>query len=182
MAGGDLFDGGENGSDGPVERTPSPFSGEPGGATEQARAKRGRPAGARNRKTADAERWYFAMGYADPLQRLGEIVTEDPFVLLAWFREHAEIGKDGNAVGVPSLAEIVRLQIAAAGELMPYLHGKKPVDLNVTGTALPMLALALGTNQIDQALEIEGRRALSVGIPEPSENASETNDLEGGEQ
>lgn len=161
----------------------SPFRSE---GADRERAKIGRPPGARNKRDQDAERWYYAKGFTDPLQRLGELVSEDPRVLRAWFRDHAEIDEDGRPKGVPSLLEVVRMQIAAAGELMPYLHGKKPIDVNVSDERLPTLILAMGTNQLDQARTIEGRRALSIGAPEPDDQgeaeASEIKDLGEGEQ
>lgn len=177
--------------EGTEARAPSPFSGEPGGATEAARAKIGRPVGARNRRDLDAERWYYAMGYQDPMQRLAEIISEDPRVLLAWFAEHGEaveVGPVGQrklvALGVPTLLEVVEMQVRAAGELMPYLHGKKTPDVTVAIEALPTLIIAAGINQLDQARGIAERRALSVGVaiaaPPGEGEASEIKGLAGG--
>lgn len=155
----------------------SPFGGE---ATEAARKRIGRPAGARNKRDADAERWYFAKGFVDPLQRLGELVSEDPRVLQAWFAEHAGFDSDDKLRTPPSLLEVVRMQIAAAGELMPYLHGKKPLEVVVGDERLPMLMIDLGTNQLAEGRAIGAARALSIGSPEPEAEASEIKDLKGG--
>lgn len=173
--GNDLF----GGADGPSEPAPSPFSGAAGGATEAARARIGRPPGARNRRDADAEKWYFAQGYVDPMQRLGELVSEDARVLQAWFEEHGGLDAEGKPRTAPTILEVIRMQIAAAGELMPYLHGKKPIDLNIIDERLPQLIIAAGTNQLDQARELLARRVLSLGAPVPAEEASEIKDLEG---
>lgn len=178
MSGGDLFD---EADEGDGERTPSPFSGEAGGATERARAKIGRPAGARNRKSEAFERWYHARGYVDPLQRLAELVSEDPRVLQAWLDEHAGVDPEGNKRRGPPIIEVIRMQIAAAGELAPYLHGKMPVKVELEGTVLPVLAILTGDNQLDQARQIEQRKALSIGAPLPEDEASKINGLEGDE-
>lgn len=166
---------------GDEESTPSPFSGEPGGATEQLRAKIGRPAGARNRKSVDFERWYFAKGYTDPLQRLAELVTEDPRVLVAWFEEHAGVDGAGKARPAPPILDVVRMQIAAAAELAPYLHGKKPVSLELPDGALPALFILAGEDQLGQAQQLldAKRRALAIGAgPVVEGEANEIKDLE----
>lgn len=178
MSGDDLFG---DGPDGDGERAPSPFSGEAGGATERARAKIGRPAGARNRKSEAFERWFHARGYVDPLQRLAELVSEDPRVLQAWLDEHAGLDAEGNRRRGPPILEVIRMQIAAAGELAPYLHGKMPVKVEVEGTVLPVLAILTGDNQLDQARLIEQRKALSIGAPLPEDEANKINGLAEGE-
>lgn len=150
----------EPGLFGDEEGAPSPFS---GGRADEVRASIGRPKGARNRKSVDMEKWYFAKGYVDPVQRLGELVSEDPRVLVAWFDENAGTNLDGSKRAGPSILEVVRMQIAAAGELMPYLHGKMPTRIEVTDERLPALLLALGTNQLDEARQVADDRALSAG-------------------
>lgn len=167
---GDLF-GDDEGLD---EDAPSPFS---GAAADEVRARIGRPRGARNRKSRDFERWYQAKGYVDPLQRLAELVSEDPRVLTAWFDENAGVDARGRKRAGPSILEVVRMQISAAEALAPYLHGKKPVKVEVVGDQLPMLMLALGTNQLAEAEAIEQRKALSAGAPLVEGEASEIKDL-----
>lgn len=173
----DLFEGPE----GDGERAPSPFSGAPGGATEAARARIGRPAGARNKRDQAAERWYFAKGYIDPMQKLGELLSEDPRVLQAWFTEHAGFYADGRPKPGPDILDVVRMQIAAAGELMPYLHGKKPISVEVEGQLLPILAILTGDDQLAQAARLEEAQRLSIGRPIVEGEAKEINGLEGGE-
>lgn len=160
------------------EGAPSPFSGP---ETDAVRAKIGRPAGARNRKSEAAEKWYFARGYVDPLQKLGELISEDPRVLVAWFDEHAGVDAEGNKRRGPSILEVVRMQIAAAGELMPYLHGKKPISVEIEGQLLPILAILTGDNQLAQATRIEQGRTLSIGSPIEEGEAKEINGLEASE-
>jgi hypothetical protein len=172
----ELFGAGE-GADGPFQDTPSPFSGP---STDALRAKLGRPRGARNRKTEAFEKWFFAKGYVDPAQRLAELLSEDPRVLVEWLDEHAGFDAEGNRRRGPSILEVVRMQIAAAGELMPYLHGKKPTDINITDERLPTLIIMAGDNQLDQARQLlEARQAaLSVGAALIEGGASEINGLE----
>jgi hypothetical protein len=153
---------------GPEEDTPSPFFQMVARAEEAlGGAKIGRPRGARNRKTKAFEDWFFAKGYKDPAQLLAEIVSADPIALRA-------------QVPGADMLDVIKAQIAAAGELMPYLHGKKPIDLNVTGEVLPTLILMTGTNQLEQAAELIERRrqALSVGAPIVEGEANEIKDLE----
>lgn len=162
----ELFDHGE-GSEGPEEDAPSPFFQLVAAAEDVLRGgKIGRPRGARNRKSEAFEKWYFAKGYKDPAQFLGELITADPIAL-------------GQAIGGATRLEVLNLQKAAAAELMPYLHGKKPIDVNVTGELLPTLIIAAGTNQLDQAQQIRDQRALSIGSPIVESEASEIKDLEG---
>ncbi len=177
----DLF-GSDDGSQGDDERAPSGFFDAVAAAGERRGV--GRPRGARNRKSVDFEKWFYAMGYRDPAQVLAEIITMDPRALQAMAAENAE-GLPRTTVGeltmvsLPSIPDIIDLQRKAAVDLMPYLHGKKPTEVVVTDERLPILVVASGTNQMAEAAKlIEGRAVMSVGqMPE----ASEINDLEGDE-
>lgn len=178
MAGEPGLFGDPDAAEGPESDAPSPFSGP---LADAMRAKIGRPAGSRNKRDQAAEAWYFAKGYVDPLQRLGELVSEDPRVLQAWFADHSGVDAEGNKRPAPTILEVVRMQIAAAGELMPYLHGKKPIDVNVLHELLPTLIIRGDFNQVDQARAIEAAKALSIGSPIVDGDANEIKDLEGGE-
>lgn len=159
----DLF----GGPEGDEEGAPSPFFKLLGAAEERLGGRaRGRPPGARNRKSADFEKWYYAAGFKDPAQLLAEIVSADPLAL-------------ARVAHVP-LGEAIDLQRKAAVDLMPYLHGKKPTELVVTDERLPVLIIAGDQNQLDQARQlIEERKALSIGSPVVEGEAKEINDLEG---
>lgn len=140
---------------------------------------RGRPKGAKNRKTADFSAWYQQQGFKDPLHFMAEFMSANPVELQAFFVKHERTYKAiGKIVGkaVPSLGEIVEEQIACADKLAPYLHGKAPVRVEVTDERLPVLMLNLGTNQLDQARQIAAQRGLSVGQPLTIE-ASKNNSL-----
>jgi hypothetical protein len=152
---------------------------------------RGRPPGALNVKTRDFERYYAAMGYRDPLKAMAEWLTADPVALQAWFEEHEKaqvaVGKSIRTA-LPQLLDIIKEQHACAVALAPYLHGKKPVQVEIIDERLPSLIIDLGTNQLDQARQLAADRALSVGQPAQIEGeaaadpaSNEINDLDEGE-
>jgi len=147
-------------------------------------ARPGRPKGAANKKTAEFETWYRESGRRDPLIAMADFITVDPVELQAWFQEHeravAAVGKKILTV-LPSLMDIIKAQISAAGELAPYLHGKQPIRVKIEDERLPMLVLNLGTNQLDQAKTIEGRRVFSLGSA-LDVSMSEINDLPDGDE
>lgn len=134
----------------------------------------GRPAGARNKHTADFERWYYARGFKDPAQLLGELISVDPRALQALAIENADEvgltklrGGGENAqlvIEVPSLLDLVDLQRRAAVDLMPYLHGKMPTVIEITDERLPTLIVVTNTNQLEEARHaLEQREALAAG-------------------
>lgn len=138
-------------------------------AEDPAKAKarrRGRPKGAMNRKTQELAAWYQAQGYRDPLQAMAEFLSADPVGIQAFFAKHETtlkaIGKV-TGLAVPSLGEIVKMQMDCAAELAPYLHGKAPIRVDVVDERLPFLVINAGTNQLDQARAIAEGRGLSVG-------------------
>lgn len=161
---GDLFDDGA----GDDERTPSPISQALEGKGQAKRA--GRPKGAKNRKTEQVQAYYHARGYTDPLLILAEIANADPLAL-------AQVigGKEPRKAAFDAIR-------GAASELMPYFHGKMPVKVEVEGGQLPVLVIAAGTNQLDQARELAEKRALSIGAPVVEAEPSEINDLDEDDQ
>ena len=153
------------------------------GAQAQRRG-RGRPSGALNLKTKDFERYYAAMGYRDPLKAMAEWLTADPVALQAWFQEHEQarvvLGKSVVSA-LPSLLDIIKEQHAMAVALAPYLHGKKPVQVEIIDERLPTLIVDLGTNQLADAHRAAEQKALSIGAPVVEAIANEIKDLEGEE-
>lgn len=165
---------GEDGLFGDEEGAPTGFF----DAVAEAGERRGigRPKGARNRKSVDFERLYYAKGYRDPLLVLGEIISADPRALQAMAIEQAAqlgqvevVGRGENAhlvIEVPTLLEVVDLQRKAAIDLAPYLHGKKPTQIEVTDERLPTLIIVTDTNQLAEARQLLDRReAMSLGTP-----------------
>lgn len=156
---------------GPEEGAPSPFFVAMQAAAEALGApKIGRPKGVRNRKDQAFEDYFYAKGFKDPAIYLAEIYGADPLALRAM-------------VPGATMLEVLELQRKCASDLMPYLHGKKPIDVNVRDERLPTLILVTGDNQLDQARRLieERQKVLSVGAPELDGEAKEIKDLEGGE-
>lgn len=141
----------------------------------------GRPKGAANRHTAEFEKWYYARGFKDPAQLLGELVSTDPRALQAMAIENAAAvgltrtvgtGEEAHLVlEVPGLIDLVDLQRRAAVDLLPYLHGKMPTRIEIADERLPTLIVVTDTNQLDEARQLlEHRQALSAGqLLEPGE-------------
>jgi hypothetical protein len=77
---------------------------------------RGRPPGSRNRRTQDFVA-YFLSTQRDPLLFLASVYQRTPEELAA------EVGC--------SKADALALQVRAASEVAPYVHGKQPVRLQV---------------------------------------------------
>jgi hypothetical protein len=162
-----------------------------GDAPAQAQRRgRGRPAGSLNLKTKDFERYYQAMGYRDPLKAMAQFLTADPVALQAWFEEHEQrtVSVEVTVKDVPTLLAIIKEQHAIAVALAPYLHGKKPVQVEIIDERLPTLIVDLGTNQLADAARLAEQRALSVGRtidgeadPGEPEKASKINGSEGEE-
>ncbi|CAN7375781.1 hypothetical protein LJR231_002256 [Phyllobacterium sp. LjRoot231] len=143
----------------------------------------GRPKGATNYKTKDFEKFYQARGFKDPLVAQANYLTADPVELQAWFIEHERtmhgIGGKMVAKAVPSLFEIIKEQHAVADRLAPYLHGKKPVQVEIIDERLPTLIIDLGTNQLEQGQRIADGRMMSIGAPVDLEIVENQDVIEG---
>lgn len=140
---------------------------------------RGRPKGSMNRKTQDFASWYDAQGFKDPLQLQAEFMSADPVALQSWFIEHERTQKAiGKLFGqaVPSLSDIVEMQMSVADKLAPYLHGKAPARDAPDDERLPVLVINAGTNQLEQAHIVQAKR-LTVGRPMVELTANEIKDL-----
>lgn len=145
----DLFD-----DDGDENGAPSQFS----AALEAAGSGRiGRPKGALNRKTRDFEAWYHAMGFKDPAELLAQVVSADPLAL-------------AKTMPGKTLLDALKLQVAAAEGLMPYLHGKMPTRTTQPDERLPILVINAGTNQLAQGQRLLDGKVLAIRMDDPSEN------------
>lgn len=148
------------------EGAPSGFFGDVARAGEK---RHGRPPGARNRHSADFEKLYYALGFEDPLLFLGRVIQADP-------RDLAKLtgGKSGD---------MLALQVKAAGDLAPYLHGKKPNVLELRDERLPTLIIVANSDQLAEAQQLlEERKALSAGSPMiEGETVEKSTASEGGE-
>lgn len=182
----DMFDAADA-SEGDDEGTPSGFF-QRAAALGEGRRRPGRPEGARNRKSVDFERWFYAKGYTDPAQILAEISSMDVLGLQALAIENAaglprQLAKDGDGIPthyvttVPSIVELLELKRKAAGDLMPYLHGKKPNQEDEKDERLPRVIIVTGDNQLAQAGRIAAGKALRLGTPLLDGEAKEIKDL-----
>lgn len=103
--------------------------------------KRGRPKGARNRRTDDFEKYILQFGQ-HPAITLMQIQSTPPEVLIEASKQpkvHSfrKNGKPNIVVERLSYQEAEAMRMRAAEALMPYLQGKKPiaVDLNFSGVS-----------------------------------------------
>jgi hypothetical protein len=94
-------------------------------ALTQPRRGPGRPPGARNRSTEDWRR-YLLSKYRSPLEALAE----------AYSRPVRDLAAELDCKPIEAFA----VQMRAAADLAPYLHGKMPVEVAFTGP-LPVLHL-----------------------------------------
>jgi hypothetical protein len=159
---------------------------EPEPERDQGEEKRGpgRPKGSPNRKSVAFEKLYAARGFKDPLLVMGQFITMSPLDLQAWLLENdlaeVQMGKTTKPA-LPQLLDIIKEQHKVAGDLAPYLHGKKPTEIQIIDERLPQLIIDLGTDQLAEARSIEAGKALSAGSPIEDAEVSEINDLEGDE-
>ncbi len=107
---------------------------------------------------------------------MAQYLTADPVELYHWFVEHEPDPKRR-----PALMEIIKEQHAVASNLAPYLHGKKPTQVEIIDERLPTLIIDLGTNQLQEGQRIAGQKALSAGQPVENAEPNEINELEAGD-
>ena len=109
----------------------------PQSVTKEARARRrGRPAGSRNKRTDDLERWLLAHGQ-HPAVTLMQIQSTAPEVLMEASKRQKvhSFRKDGtpNVVVEHMTYEAAQsLRARCADMLMPFLVGKKPITIDHT--------------------------------------------------
>lgn len=102
-----------------------------------------RTKGAINRKTKMLPGYLKELGYRDPGVVLAEIASMD-------FRDLMRFAKSETRRAA------LAAKIRAAEALMPYVHGKRPVEVLVTDDRLPMLIIQNGTDQL------EGKKANEI--------------------
>ncbi|MDD7908665.1 hypothetical protein PUV47_01940 [Pseudovibrio exalbescens] len=149
------------------------------GADEAGKRGPGRPKGAKNRKTQQLQKLWTAKGHRDPLMAQGEFLSSHPLDLFEWFltleaktrgmdlEEARKKYQEGKLPEVPSVAQIVAMQMKTADAVSPYLHGKMPVREDTDpDERLPVLMIDLGTDQTQQG-RYNGDEAevMSIGGP-----------------
>ncbi|MBT56219.1 MAG: hypothetical protein CMF72_22810 [Mameliella sp.] len=157
---------------------------EPEGDQGEEKRGPGRPKGSPNRKSVAFEKLYAAKGFKDPLMVMGQFITMSPLELQAWLIENEMAEVQSGKTRQPALAqliEIIKEQHKVASDLAPYLHGKKPTEIQIIDERLPQLIIDLGTDQLTEARAIAAGKALSAGSPIEEAEYSEIKDLEGEE-
>lgn len=97
--------------------------------------RRGRPPGAKNKRTDDFTKWLLSFG-SHPARTLMEVASAPPEVLIENSkRKVTRMSKSGNLVEyyeTMSYSEANALRLRAAEALMPYFESKKPVAIDAT--------------------------------------------------
>lgn len=140
----------------------------------------GRPAGARNKRNEKVAK-YFVQQYGDPIDVLGQIMTMPVDVLY----EQMVLAQGGEAKGKRVTGrDAFELKRQAALDVLPYIHGKQPISVDISGKAdavifIPGLNAPSGfspdqlTEAVEalgvQAIERHGIRVSSDRVIEPGE-------------
>jgi len=108
------------------------------------RRARGRPAGSGNRKNADHIAYLAALGHRDPWTTLSLIQTAD----------HGALCKALKADTPKLRVQVLNIQKAAAADLMPYHHSKRPQPVEQPDA--PMRPVLLIGEMNVQQLSLDG--------------------------
>jgi hypothetical protein len=133
---------------------------------DHARAKRGRKPGSRNRHNADFKRYILQFG-RDPAITLMELSSADPEVLVMRSKQLDPVKRQ------MTLQEARSLVTRAAEALMPYIHGKVPVRVDLTAEGDFNLIIP-GVN-----VPTEDAKAAAAGTFVPYTDFEEVDDGEG---
>lgn len=114
------------------------------------RAKRGRPAGAINKKTVALRQYLGAMGFKDPAVVLAQTYSRPVEELALW-------------LGCEK-ADAFKMQISAAESLMPYLHGKMPLKVEIDDKPMPVVVMNFGSHGQAQGQIAAAGGATGLGI------------------
>ena len=133
----------------------------------------GRPPGSPNRSTLQLQGYLRARGYRDPAEFLAATASMDARALAAALAGH---GKP-DLVTFDQAIEALKLQRAAAAELMPYFHQRMPQAVHHTGdNGRPLIMIvdaataARGASRDGamSAYDLEEIQALGDDAPRPS--------------
>ncbi len=126
---------------------------------------RGRPEGARNKRNEKIAKWFIER-FGDPLSALGEIMNSPLDVLY----EQMVLAQGGEFKGKRVTGrDAMDLKMSAIREALPYIHGKQPIAIDVTGKAdavifIPGLNAPAGftSDQLTDAVETLGVQAIET--------------------
>ena len=121
--------------------------------------RRGRPAGAKNKRTDDFARWILSFG-PHPARTLMEVASSPPEVLIENSkRKVSRMTKSGNLVEyyeTMSYDTAMSLRLRAAEALMPYVESKKPVAVDANIRAIMVVEeIGGGRDPVSDAIEGE---------------------------
>lgn len=143
---------------------------------DRARAKRskgGRRKGSRNRRTKDFERYILQNGNRDPALVLAEIASTPPEVLIQRSKHLDPVKKQLDYGGAQAL------RMRAAEGLMPYMHGKKPVQVELSAEGdFNLIIPGLNVSHDDAQRAAEGTFVLEADY----EDADDADDDGEGDQ
>ncbi|KPH59176.1 hypothetical protein ADT71_23835 [Novosphingobium sp. ST904] len=162
----------------------------PADALRQIRAQqgRGRPRGARNKRSEKIAKWFIAQ-YGDPLVALGEIMNTPIDVIY----EQMILAQGGEAKGKRVTGrDAMEFRKSAILDVLPYIHGKQPIAVDFNGKAdavifIPGLNAPAGftRDQLTDATEKLGIEAIEAAgirlddgtlLPDPSKWAHADDD------
>lgn len=106
-------------------------------------ARAGRPKGSPNRTTLQLQRLLLQRGYRDPAEFLAALVSLDPREL-AWqlAGKPMLVGEKRKEPEFGEALEALKVQRAAAAELLPYFHQKMPLTVHHPGdNARPLVMI-----------------------------------------
>lgn len=126
--------------------------------------RRGRPAGARNKRTDDFVRWISGFGQ-HPAITLMQIQSTPPEVLIENSRREVARATKHGFVDVPEAmtyeaAQSLRVRCAEA--LMPYLESKKPVAVDMTFSGVADLFIEGVTHSAAEIADVVDADFLDV--------------------
>lgn len=119
----------------------------------------GRPRGSRNKRTQQLADW-FVHQFGDPMAVLGEIMSM-PVDVLYQQMVLAQGGesKEKKVTGKDAL----RLKVEAAKEAMPYVHGKKPIEVDLKSRPDAVIFIP-GLNAPDGDSKVMAEAVEKLGI------------------
>lgn len=125
---------------------------------EARKRKRGRPPGARNKRTEDFDRYLRQFG-PDPAVTLMQIQATPQEVLIENSRRirrrvRTERGVEIDVMQTMTYEAATSLRIRCAEALMPYLHGKKPLQVDLSFSGLSDLIIPGVTHTAQEAQDI----------------------------
>lgn len=140
-------------------------------------SKRGRPPGARNKRTDDFARYILSFGQ-HPAVTMMQIQATPPEILIQASEQPKvhSFQRDGTANIVTerlTYAEAQSLRIRCAEGLLPYLESKKPVAVDMTFSGISDLIIAGETHSDEEVRDILEAEFAEVGDVEPDDDGAE---------